>query len=119
MTTKTLQRDKKPSERVEYCEKVGGSGAAIFDWARAGPTFGADALIVGPPLSPVMGGFAGPESETVAAGDMSTYVPHSYTSSLSTSPRLSSWVWVCCAEPSRALDRTTPLAPTDARRCSG
>jgi len=33
--------------------QVGGSGAAIFDWARAGPTFGADALSIGPPLSPV------------------------------------------------------------------
>ncbi|KAJ6703971.1 INTERFERON-INDUCED PROTEIN 44 [Salix viminalis] len=40
--------------------KVGGSGAALFDYARGGPQFGADGLLIGPPLAPVMGGFAGP-----------------------------------------------------------
>ncbi|KAK3232955.1 hypothetical protein CYMTET_56724 [Cymbomonas tetramitiformis] len=52
--------------------KVGGPGAAIFDYARGGPQFGADGLIIGNPLSPVMGGFAGPESETTAAGSLTT-----------------------------------------------
>ena len=41
--------------------KVGGSEAAIFDYARGGPQWGADGLLIGPPKSPVMGGFAGPE----------------------------------------------------------
>ncbi|KAF6134192.1 hypothetical protein GIB67_013589 [Kingdonia uniflora] len=36
--------------------KVGGSGAALFDYARGGPQFGADGLLIGPPLAPVMGG---------------------------------------------------------------
>lgn len=41
--------------------KVGGNEAAIFDYARSGPQWGADGLLIGPPKSPVMGGFAGPE----------------------------------------------------------
>ncbi|KAM0059806.1 putative TLDc domain-containing protein [Helianthus debilis subsp. tardiflorus] len=44
--------------------KVGGSGAALFDYARGGPQFGADGLLIGPPLAPVMGGFAGPETNS-------------------------------------------------------
>ncbi|KAL5791452.1 hypothetical protein ACOSP7_000046 [Xanthoceras sorbifolium] len=32
--------------------KVGGSGAALFDYARGGPQFGADGLLIGPPLAP-------------------------------------------------------------------
>ncbi|XP_050233829.1 uncharacterized protein LOC126682265 [Mercurialis annua] len=49
--------------------KVGGSGAAIFDYARGGPQFGADGLLIGPPLSPVMGVFTGPDS-SYGAGDL-------------------------------------------------
>ncbi|GMH09229.1 hypothetical protein Nepgr_011069 [Nepenthes gracilis] len=44
--------------------KVGGSGAALFDYARGGPQFGADGLLIGPPLAPVMGGFAGPDTNS-------------------------------------------------------
>jgi hypothetical protein len=33
--------------------QTGGSGAAIFDYARGGPQWGADALLIGPPKSPV------------------------------------------------------------------
>ena len=51
---------------------MGGPEAAVFDYARGGPQWGADGLIIGPPQSPVMGGFAGPESATVAAGDLRT-----------------------------------------------
>ncbi|RWW31540.1 hypothetical protein GW17_00003826 [Ensete ventricosum] len=49
--------------------KVGGSGAAIFDYARGGPQFGADGLLVGPPLTPVMGVFTGPDSSS-GVGDL-------------------------------------------------
>lgn len=41
--------------------QVGGSEAAVFDYARGGPQWGADGLVIGPPMSPVMGGFTGPE----------------------------------------------------------
>ncbi|CAM6101533.1 unnamed protein product [Calypogeia fissa] len=44
--------------------KVGGSGAALFDFARGGPQFGADGLLIGAPLSPVMGGLSGPETDS-------------------------------------------------------
>ncbi|KAK6935004.1 TLDc domain [Dillenia turbinata] len=51
------------------CPKVGGSGAALFDYARGGPQFGADGLLIGPPLAPVMGGFAGPDTNS-GIGDL-------------------------------------------------
>lgn len=51
--------------------KVGGNEAAIFDYARGGPQWGADGLLIGPPKSPVMGGFAGPEIRREGtAGDL-------------------------------------------------
>ncbi|KAI8530210.1 hypothetical protein RHMOL_Rhmol11G0038100 [Rhododendron molle] len=49
--------------------KVGGSGAALFDYARGGLQFGADGLLIGPPLAPVMGGFAGPDTNS-GIGDL-------------------------------------------------
>ncbi|KAL6008496.1 hypothetical protein ACLOJK_034008 [Asimina triloba] len=49
--------------------KVGGSGAALFDYARGGPQFGADGLLIGPPQAPVMGGFAGPDTNS-GVGDL-------------------------------------------------
>lgn len=49
--------------------KVGGSGAALFDYARGGPQFGADGLLIGPPLAPVMGVFTGPDSSS-GVGDL-------------------------------------------------
>ncbi len=49
--------------------KVGGSGAALFDYARGGPQFGADGLLIGPPLAPVMGGFSGPDTNS-GIGDL-------------------------------------------------
>uniref|UniRef100_A0A2N9HER6 TLDc domain-containing protein n=1 Tax=Fagus sylvatica TaxID=28930 RepID=A0A2N9HER6_FAGSY len=49
--------------------KIGGSGAALFDYARGGPQFGADGLLIGPPLAPVMGGFAGPDTNS-GIGDL-------------------------------------------------
>ncbi|CAK9321523.1 unnamed protein product [Citrullus colocynthis] len=49
--------------------KVGGSGAALFDYSRGGPQFGADGLLIGPPLAPVMGGFAGPDTNS-GVGDL-------------------------------------------------
>lgn len=45
-------------------KKVGGSGAALFDYARGGPQFGADGLLIGAPLAPVMGGFSGPDTNS-------------------------------------------------------
>ncbi|CAI5472523.1 unnamed protein product [Closterium sp. Yama58-4] len=55
----------------ELLRKVGGSGAAVFDYARGGPQFGADGLLIGPPLTPVMGGLAGPDSNS-GVGDLRT-----------------------------------------------
>ncbi|THU50225.1 hypothetical protein C4D60_Mb06t17890 [Musa balbisiana] len=49
--------------------KMGGSGAAIFDYARGGPQFGADGLLIGPPLTPVMGVFTGPDASS-GVGDL-------------------------------------------------
>ncbi|XP_062183266.1 uncharacterized protein LOC133887353 isoform X2 [Phragmites australis] len=49
--------------------KVGGSGAALFDYARGGPQFGADGLLIGPPLTAVMGVFTGPDA-SAGAGDL-------------------------------------------------
>lgn len=53
----------------EVLSKVGGSGAALFDYARGGPQFGADGLLLGPPMAPVMGGFAGPDTNS-GVGDL-------------------------------------------------
>ena len=52
------------------CEKINGGEAALYDYRRGGPQFGSDALAIGAPAAPVMGGFAGPDSATVGAGDM-------------------------------------------------
>ncbi|KAL2651336.1 hypothetical protein R1flu_019464 [Riccia fluitans] len=60
--------DREPSSPI-VLEKVGGSGAALFDYARGGPQFGADGLLVGAPLAPVMGGFAGPDTNS-GVGDL-------------------------------------------------
>ncbi|KAJ3675769.1 hypothetical protein LUZ60_004811 [Juncus effusus] len=49
--------------------KIGGSGAALFDYARGGPQFGADGLLIGPPLTPVMGVFTGPDASS-GVGDL-------------------------------------------------
>ncbi|CAD6254068.1 unnamed protein product [Miscanthus lutarioriparius] len=49
--------------------KVGGSGAALFDYSRGGPQFGADGLLIGPPLTAVMGVFTGPDS-SAGVGDL-------------------------------------------------
>ncbi|CAO2148496.1 unnamed protein product [Urochloa humidicola] len=49
--------------------KVGGSGAALFDYTRGGPQFGADGLLIGPPLTAVMGVFTGPDS-SAGVGDL-------------------------------------------------
>ena len=49
--------------------KVGGSGAALFDYSRGGPQFGADGLLIGPPVTAVMGEFTGPDS-SAGVGDL-------------------------------------------------
>ncbi|CAN6381081.1 unnamed protein product [Urochloa humidicola] len=49
--------------------KVGGSGAALFDYSRGGPQFGDDGLLIGPPLTAVMGVFTGPDS-SAGVGDL-------------------------------------------------
>jgi hypothetical protein len=43
-----------------------GGNAAIFDYATAGPCFGAADLMIGPPEAAIMGGFAGPDLEDMA-----------------------------------------------------
>ena len=50
--------------------KINGPEAALYDYRRGGPQWGADALVVGAPAATVMGGFAGPDSATVGAGDL-------------------------------------------------
>jgi len=63
----------KKGEECVKLGKVGGSEAAVFDFARGGPQWGADALIIGPPRAPVMGGMSGPDSPTGGgAGDLRT-----------------------------------------------
>jgi len=57
------------AEQPVVLPKVGGSGAALFDYARGGPQFGADGLLVGPPLTAVMGVFTGPDS-SAGVGDL-------------------------------------------------
>ena len=61
---------KKGSEWIKL-PKVGGGEAAVYDYARSGPTFGADALIIGRTEAAVMGGFSGPDMESrVSAGNL-------------------------------------------------
>ncbi|CAA0814423.1 Unknown protein [Striga hermonthica] len=62
-------QDSEENEQPIVLAKVGGSGAALFDYARGGPQFGADGLLIGPPLAPVMGGFAGPDTNS-GVGDL-------------------------------------------------
>jgi TLD len=49
-----------------------GGDAAVFDYATAGPCFGASDFLIGPPRAAVMGGFAGPDAEdiTKSAGSL-------------------------------------------------
>jgi len=56
-----VQRDGK----IERCKKVGGSGAAIYDFGDYGPRFGGDALFV--PLNPAKG------SARLARSSLGTY----------------------------------------------
>lgn len=43
------------------------SEAAVYDYARSGPQFGSEALIVGPSGAAVMGYFTGPDVMSMAA----------------------------------------------------
>jgi len=56
----------------QQCAVLGPGDIAIFDYARGGPQFGAADLVIGAPMSPVMGGFAGPDTmdDTRTAGDL-------------------------------------------------
>ncbi|KAL6868344.1 hypothetical protein ACP4OV_015189 [Aristida adscensionis] len=58
-----------PATPPVVLRKVGGGGAALFDYARGGPQFGADGLLIGPPLTAVMGVFTGPDA-SAGAGDL-------------------------------------------------
>jgi len=49
--------------KATRCPILPGGNTAIFDFATAGPTFGAADLCLGPPRAAVMGGFAGPDME--------------------------------------------------------
>lgn len=68
-TTTTTQEAKASPLMPEVLPKVGGSGAALFDYARGGPQFGADGLLIGPPLTAVMGVFTGPDASS-GVGDL-------------------------------------------------
>lgn len=37
------------AERITATTQVGGTEAALFDYGRGGPQWGADALVIGPP----------------------------------------------------------------------
>ena len=54
--------------------KILPSSPAIFDYATAGPCFGASDLVIGPPKAAILGGFAGPDMEdrNVNAGSLRT-----------------------------------------------
>lgn len=54
------------------CPILVGGNTAIYDFAAAGPNFGAADLIIGPPRAAVMGGFTGPDVEMTesVAGDL-------------------------------------------------
>ena len=56
----------------QQCAALGPGEIAIFDNARGGPQFGAADFVVGAPLAPVMGGFAGPDTmdDSRTAGDL-------------------------------------------------
>ena len=56
----------------QQCLALGPGEIAIFDNARGGPQFGAADLVIGEPLAPVMGGFAGPDTmdDQRTAGDL-------------------------------------------------
>jgi hypothetical protein len=60
------------SRAWQQCAALGPGEIAIFDNARGGPQFGAGDLVIGAPQSPVMGGFAGPDTmdDTRTAGDL-------------------------------------------------
>ena len=61
------------SERAwQQLSALGPGDVAVFDYARGGPQFGAADLIIGEPLAPVMGGFAGPDTmdDSASAGDL-------------------------------------------------
>ena len=49
--------------------KIGGGEAAIFDYARSGPQFGAGELVIGATQAPVMGGFSGPDTEDIGTAE--------------------------------------------------
>jgi hypothetical protein len=54
------------SNQIVKFPAYSGGSAAIFDYATAGPCFGAADLMIGPPEAAIMGGFAGPDMEDMA-----------------------------------------------------
>jgi TLD len=54
------------SSRVVKLPILPGGNCAVFDYATSGPCFGAADLVIGPPQSAVMGGFAGPDAEDIS-----------------------------------------------------
>lgn len=52
---------------IVKCPIYQGSNAAVYDYATGGPCFGSEDLVIGAPQAAVMGGFAGPDMENVAA----------------------------------------------------
>lgn len=60
--------------KIVKCPIYQGSNAAVYDYATGGPCFGTSDLQIGEPKAAVMGGFAGPDMENVAAsaGDLKT-----------------------------------------------
>ena len=60
------------NNKARKCPILVGGNTAIYDFASAGPTFGAADLQIGPPKAQIMGGFTGPDMENISAvaGDL-------------------------------------------------
>jgi len=59
-------------DEVIQCPVLQGGNAALFDYASAGPVFGAADLKIGESQAAIMGGFAGPDMEdrSISAGNL-------------------------------------------------
>jgi len=60
-----VQRENRPHHLAQSVAGV----QPFFYYARDGPRCGADGLLIRPPVTPVMGGFAGPDTNS-GIGDL-------------------------------------------------
>ena len=55
------------NNKVVKLPVLAGGNCAVFDYATAGPCFGAADLLIGPPRAAILGGFAGPDAEDLSS----------------------------------------------------